>query len=79
AFRRSPVRAEVWGHTFDLQTGSGVFAVGRVDVGTAALFREVDPPTGVGTVLDPQVMGGVDDERLHVVTFQRTEIMPPST
>jgi 16S rRNA (guanine1207-N2)-methyltransferase len=45
AFRRSPVRAEVWGHELSLVTGSGVFAQGRVDVGTGVLFRETEPPT----------------------------------
>ncbi|CAN5355201.1 methyltransferase [soil metagenome] len=51
-FRRAPVRAEVWGQRLELSSGSGVFAVGRVDVGTAALFRETDPPETAGTVLD---------------------------
>jgi 16S rRNA (guanine1207-N2)-methyltransferase len=46
AFRRTPVRAEVWGRTLDLMSGSGVFAQGRLDVGTAVLFRETEPPTG---------------------------------
>ncbi len=44
AFKRLPVHAEVWGRTFDLTSGSGVFAQGRLDVGTAILFRETDPP-----------------------------------
>jgi 16S rRNA (guanine1207-N2)-methyltransferase len=44
AFRRAPVRAEVWGRTLDLTSGSGVFAQGRLDVGTAVLFRETEPP-----------------------------------
>jgi 16S rRNA (guanine1207-N2)-methyltransferase len=45
AFRRTPVRAEVWGRELDLVSGSGVFAQGRLDVGTAVLFRETEPPT----------------------------------
>ena len=45
AFRRTPVVAEVWGHRLALTSGSGVFAQGRLDVGTAALFRETAPPT----------------------------------
>jgi 16S rRNA (guanine1207-N2)-methyltransferase len=45
AFRRTPVRAEVWGRALDLTSGSGVFAQGRLDVGTAVLFRETAPPT----------------------------------
>lgn len=51
-FERAPVRAEVWGVDLDLVSGSGVFARGRLDVGTAALFRETEPPTDVGSVLD---------------------------
>jgi 16S rRNA (guanine1207-N2)-methyltransferase len=45
AFERSPVRAAVWGQELSLMSGSGVFARGRLDVGTAVLFRETDPPT----------------------------------
>jgi 16S rRNA (guanine1207-N2)-methyltransferase len=51
AFRRTPVRASVWGHDLDLTSGSGVFARGRLDVGTAVLFRETEPPKP-GTFLD---------------------------
>ena len=43
-FRREPVHARVWGHELDLVSGSGVFAHGRLDVGTAVLFRETEPP-----------------------------------
>jgi 16S rRNA (guanine1207-N2)-methyltransferase len=43
AFRRTPVRAEVWGHRLALTSGSGVFANGRLDIGTAVLFRETEP------------------------------------
>jgi 16S rRNA (guanine1207-N2)-methyltransferase len=52
AFRRAPVRATVWGHDLELTSGSGVFAQGRLDVGTAVLFRETDPPTEGSTYLD---------------------------
>ena len=52
AFRRAPVRAEVWGRTLDLVSGSGVFAQGRVDQGTSVLLRETDPPQDVDRVLD---------------------------
>ncbi len=45
AFRRVPVVADVWGHELALTSGSGVFAQGRLDVGTAVLFRETEPPT----------------------------------
>jgi len=51
-FKRAPVRATVWGHDLDLTSGSGVFAQGRLDVGTAVLFRETDPPTEGSTYLD---------------------------
>jgi 16S rRNA G1207 methylase RsmC len=50
-FRRAPVRAAVWGHDLALTSGSGVFAQGRLDIGTAVLFRETEPPAG-GRVLD---------------------------
>lgn len=45
AFRRTPVRAEVWGHELALVSGSGVFAQGRLDVGTSVLLRETEPPS----------------------------------
>jgi 16S rRNA G1207 methylase RsmC len=45
AFTRQPVVADVWGHELALTSGSGVFARGRLDPGTAVLFRETSPPT----------------------------------
>lgn len=51
AFKRVPVRAQVWGLDLELTTGSGVFAQGRVDIGTSVLFRETEPP-GQGEILD---------------------------
>jgi 16S rRNA (guanine1207-N2)-methyltransferase len=51
AFKRAPVSASVWGHELELTSGSGVFAQGRLDVGTAVLFRETEPPAP-GRVLD---------------------------
>ncbi|CAB4706728.1 MAG: methyltransferase [Actinobacteria bacterium] len=51
AFKRMPVVATIWGHELRLVSGSGVFAQGRVDVGTGHLFRETAPPTG-GRILD---------------------------
>jgi 16S rRNA G1207 methylase RsmC len=51
-FTRTPVDVEVWGHRLRLDTGSGVFANGRLDVGTAVLFRETDPPAAGTRVLD---------------------------
>lgn len=50
-FRREPVEVSVWGVDLRLDTGSGVFARGRLDSGTAVLFRETEPPVG-GRVLD---------------------------
>jgi 16S rRNA (guanine1207-N2)-methyltransferase len=44
-FRRTPVVAEVWGRELALTSGSGVFAQGGLDRGTAALFHETRPPT----------------------------------
>ncbi|VXA99500.1 class I SAM-dependent methyltransferase [Nocardioides sp. AX2bis] len=51
-FTREPVQASVWGHDLALTSGSGVFARGRVDVGTAVLLRETEPPVGVRRLLD---------------------------
>jgi 16S rRNA (guanine1207-N2)-methyltransferase len=51
-FRRVPVRARVWGADLELVSGSGVFAQGRLDIGTAVLFRATEPPTGGRTFLD---------------------------
>jgi 16S rRNA (guanine1207-N2)-methyltransferase len=51
AFKRAPVHASVWGQELDLVSGSGVFAQGRVDIGTAILFRETEPPAP-GRILD---------------------------
>ena len=48
AFKRQPVVAEVWGQRLALTSGSGVFAQGRLDVGTAVLFRETEPPRAHG-------------------------------
>lgn len=50
--KRQPVTASVWGHDLTLSSSSGVFAQGRVDVGTAVLFRETSPPVAPGTYLD---------------------------
>jgi 16S rRNA G1207 methylase RsmC len=50
-FKRAPVKATVWGSSMSLTSGSGVFAQGRLDVGTAVLFRETSPPDG-GRILD---------------------------
>jgi 16S rRNA G1207 methylase RsmC len=50
-FARSAVTASVWGHSLSLVSGSGVFANGRVDIGTSVLFRETSAPSG-GRILD---------------------------
>jgi 16S rRNA (guanine1207-N2)-methyltransferase len=50
-FSREEVRATVWGHDLTLTSGSGVFAKGRLDIGTSVLFRETEPPAS-GRVLD---------------------------
>ncbi len=50
-FRRVPVSFSAWGHSLSVDSGSGVFAQGRLDSGTAVLFREVEPPAG-GRILD---------------------------
>ena len=51
-FRRVPVQVSVWGHDLSLVSGSGVFAQGRLDVGTAVLFRETEPPSRGRRYLD---------------------------
>ena len=51
-FKRVPVRANVWGHWLELTSGSGVFAQGRLDVGTGVLLREAAPPVEAREVLD---------------------------
>jgi 16S rRNA G1207 methylase RsmC len=51
-FRRALVTTEVWGKELALVSGSGVFAQGRLDAGTAVLFRETEPPTTGQLFLD---------------------------
>ena len=50
-FRREPFSCEVWEQRLDLVSGSGVYSRGRLDIGTAVLFRETTPP-GPGRILD---------------------------
>jgi 16S rRNA (guanine1207-N2)-methyltransferase len=45
-FQREPLEVSVWGQDLRLVSGSGVFSRGRLDPGTAVLFRETSPPTG---------------------------------
>lgn len=51
AFEQVPVVAEVWGHRLALTSGSGVFAKGRLDIGTSVLFDHTEPPSP-GHLLD---------------------------
>ncbi len=51
-FRRVPVQVEVWGRELTLDSGSGVFAQGRLDVGTGVLLREQAPPVEAREILD---------------------------
>lgn len=50
-FTRTPFTCQVWGHSLDLVSGSGVYSKGRLDIGTSILLRETQPPTG-GRILD---------------------------
>ncbi len=43
-FTRESFTAQVWGHSLDLVSGSGVFSRGHLDHATAVLFRETPPP-----------------------------------
>jgi 16S rRNA (guanine1207-N2)-methyltransferase len=52
AFKRIPVSANVWGHWLELTSGSGVFAQGRLDIGTGVLLREQPAPEAARAVLD---------------------------
>jgi 16S rRNA (guanine1207-N2)-methyltransferase len=52
AEKRQLVTVSAWGHELHLQSASGVFSAGRLDPGTAVLFREAQPPTKPGTYLD---------------------------
>lgn len=45
-FKRTLIDIGVWGLDFQVETGSGVFAQGRLDIGTSVLFRETEPPAG---------------------------------
>ncbi len=52
ADKRQPVTVSVWGRSLALQSASGVFASGRLDIGTSVLFRETDAPARPGRYLD---------------------------
>lgn len=51
-FKRVPVRTNVWGHWLELTSGSGVFAQGRLDIGTGVLLQDSAPPEEARTLLD---------------------------
>jgi 16S rRNA (guanine1207-N2)-methyltransferase len=52
ADKRQPVTASVWGQTLALQSASGVFASGRLDIGTSVLFKATEAPIRPGRYLD---------------------------
>ncbi len=52
AQRRSSFEATVWGHRLLLQSATGVFSHGRVDLGTRVLVRSAAPSVASRTVLD---------------------------
>lgn len=49
---RRTVEARIWGREYTFTTATGVFSRDRLDIGTAVLLREVEPPVGTGTFLD---------------------------
>ncbi|HEX4190564.1 MAG TPA: methyltransferase [Marmoricola sp.] len=51
-FKRVPVRTNIWGHWLELTSGSGVFAQGRLDIGTGVLLQDSAPPQAARSVLD---------------------------
>ena len=50
--RESEIDVTVWGRLMRLTTASGVYAHGRLDIGTAVLFRQTEPPTEGDRFLD---------------------------
>ena len=50
--RESQIDVTVWGRPMRLTTASGVYAHGRLDIGTAVLFRQTDPPAEGDRFLD---------------------------
>ena len=74
-FAREPFSCEVWGQRLDLVSGSGVYSRGRLDVGTAVLFRETEPPAP-GLVLDLGTGYGVIG--LAIAGAWRRDGVPPS-
>lgn len=52
AEKRVRIVVRVWDEELRLETASGVFSAGRLDPGTAVLFRETDAPARSGRYLD---------------------------
>lgn len=50
--RRQRIVVPIWGHELELDSASGVFAAGRLDIGTSVLLREARPQVQQGDVLD---------------------------
>ena len=73
-FSREPFTCEVWGERLSLTSGSGVYSRGRLDSGTAVLFRETEPPAP-GQVLDLGTGYGVIG--LAIATVWRRGDVPP--
>lgn len=49
---RRTVEARIWGKPYVFTTATGVFSRDRLDIGTAVLLRETEPPRRAGTFLD---------------------------
>jgi len=49
---RRTVEARIWGKPYVFTTATGVFSRDRLDIGTAVLLRETEPPKQAGTFLD---------------------------
>ena len=49
---RREVRASIWDLDYTFVTADGVFSGNRLDLGTAVLFRETEPPRGAPRLLD---------------------------
>ncbi len=73
-FAREPFECEVWGERLALTSGSGVYSRGRLDGGTAVLFRETEPPAP-GRVLDLGTGYGVIGLAI-AAAWRRTDVPP---